>query len=674
MASTSPSPAVVGPGAELGGRYRLIRSIGSGSSATVFQADDTVLERHVAVKVLHRELSGDNEFLNRFVQEARSAAALSHSNVMQVHDWGEDESEHGGTPFLVTELLSGGSLRDMLDQDVVCSPSQVIAFGIDACRALHYAHGQGLVHRDITPANLMFTSGGDLKIADFGLARALADSGWTEPGKTLVGTARYSSPEQAQGNRLTAASDVYSLGLILIEALSGSAPFSADTLLGTLTARVETDVPIPDVPEALAAVLRAMTQRDPESRPTSHDAGVGLLGSAKGMPRPAPLPLVTLPELPIEEPVGTTRSEVFEPSSKESRTPGIIAGTRTTNPEDGQVVAVDPDADPDTTVVDIADRTTIAEVPVVDTGDEPARRWPVLFVAIAVVAAAGWFGWQQVSGGNIDTVEVPDVSGLPLEEALEQLGDTWLLQEKLERDATVEQGSVIRTEPVAGELVDEGTEVSYWVSLGLPLVRVPEDDLIGRSEAQAVGTLEALDLVVGDVERINSEEVGEGNVVSVSAEALELPIGASVDLVVSLGPQDRVIPQFDETTDADQLVADLEQAGLGVARLDEFNDEIEEGVIVSIAPPSGTQVDRGSQVEVVVSTGPTPVAIPATSGLSLTDTLDLLEAAGFFAELVSPEGEDGTFLATCAVIGTDPPSPTELQPGNTVQVLMSDCT
>ena len=673
MASTSPSAAVVGPGAELGGRYRLIRSIGRGSSATVFEAEDSILERRVAVKVMHRELSGDKQFLDRFVQEARSAAALSHSNVMLVHDWGEDESEHGGTPFLVTELLTGGSLRDMLDQDVVCSPSQVIAFGIDACRALHYAHGQGLVHRDVTPANLMFTGEGDLKIADFGLARALADSGWTEPGKTLVGTARYSSPEQAQGHRLTAASDVYSLGLILIEALSGSAPFSADTLLGTLTARVESDVPIPDVPEALASVLRSMTQRDPAARPTSHDAGVGLLGSAKGMPRPAALPLVVLPD-ELDEPEATAPAEVFEPSSKLSSSPGVIAGTRATNPEGGQLAAVDPDADPDMTVVDLADRTTIAEIPVVDTGDEPARRWPVLLLAIAVVASIGWFGWQQFSGGNIQAVAVPDVGGLPLEEALAELGDTWVLEEKLERDASVEQGSVVRTEPVAGELLDEGTELSYWVSLGLPLVRVPEEDLVGRSQAQAIGTLEALELSVGDVELINSEEVGEGNVISVSAEALELPIGASVDLVVSLGPQDRVIPEFDETTDADQLVSDLEEAGLGVARLDEFNDEVEEGVVVSITPVPGTQVDRGSQVEVVVSTGPTPVAIPATSGLSLTDTLDLLDAAGFLAQLVSPEGEDGTFLASCAVIGTDPPSPTELQPGNTVQVLMSDCT
>lgn len=670
MATTPPSAALVGPGTELGGRYRLIHSIGRGSSATVFEAEDTSLERRVAVKVLHQQLSNDQTFLDSFAKEARSAASLSHSNIMSVHDWGEDGTDGDGIPFLVSELLEGGSLRDMLDDGAVCSPSQVIAFGIDACRALHYAHGQELVHRDITPANLMFTSDGTLKVADFGLARALADSGWTEPGKTLVGTARYSSPEQAQGKRLTPASDVYSLGLILIEALSGSAPFSADTLLGTLTARVESDVEIPaDIPEKLREVLQKMTQRNPEDRPSSHDAGVGLLGAAKGMPRPAELPLVGLPEVD-----DSVIEEVFEPSSRESSTPGLIAGTRTTGPDDDIAVVRDPDADPDQTMVDVADRTTISEVPIVENGDEPARRWPVLLVAIGIVAAVGWFAWQQVSGANATVAVIPDVAGMTVEDALAELGTTWELAEKLERDPDVVQGSVIRTEPVAGEQLESGAELSYWVSLGLPLVRVPQDDLIGRSQAQAVATLDSIGLVAGDVEVVNSEEVVEGNVISVSVDSLELPLGGTVDLIVSLGPQGRVIPQVDENTDAEQLVLDLQAAGLLVTQLDEFDDEVEVGRLVSVSPAPGTSIERGEEVEVIVSLGPTPVAIPNTSGLSLTETLDLLDGAGFLSELVGPGGQDGGQFASCAVVGTDPPSPTELQPGNVVQILMSDCT
>ncbi len=675
----------------MGGRYLLIRSIGRGSSATVFEAEDTTLERHVAVKVLHQQLSTDPTFLESFAKEARSAASLSHSNIMSVHDWGKDGTDGDGIPFLVSELLGGGSLRNMLDEGAVCSPSQVIAFGIDACRALHYAHREELVHRDITPANLMFTRDGTLKIADFGLARALADSGWTEPGKTLVGTARYSSPEQAQGKRLTAASDVYSLGLILIEALSGSAPFSADTLLGTLTARVESDVPIPEgIPDKLGDVLRGMTQRNPEDRPSSHDAGVGLLGAAKGMPRPAPLPLVGLPEAPNVEPSdagdGDTgdkhnerverneSDEVFTASSKESATPGMIAGTQTANLDDDIAVIADPHADPDQTIVDVAEQTTVSGVPVVETGDEPARRWPVLLLSVIVFAAIGWFGWQQVTGANVAVGVVPDVTGLSVDEAIAELGTTWETVEKLERDAQVAQGLLIRTEPVAGAELEAGSELSYWVSLGLPLVRVPEDDLLGRSQAQGVATLESLGLAIGNVESENSETVASGNVIAVVTDSLELPLGGEVDLVVSLGPLGRVIPSVDETTDAEQLVVDLEEAGLVVARLDEFDDEVDEGIVVSISPPSGTTIGRGEQVEVTVSLGPAPVVIPNTSGLSLTETLDLLDGAGFLSELVGPNGQDGGQFASCAVVGTDPPSPTELQPGNVVQILMSDCT
>lgn len=687
---------VLGPGAELGSRYELIRRIGRGSSATVFEAEDTSLKRRVAVKVLRPELASDPKFFDAFVKEARAAASLSHANIMAVHDWGEDEVAGESIPFLVCGLLEGGSLRDMRNEGTICSPSQVIAFGIDACRALHYAHGQDLVHRDITPANLMFTADGTLKIADFGLARALAESGWTEPGKSFVGTARYASPEQAEGLSLTEASDVYSLGLILIEALSGATPFASDTVVGTLVARIDSDVAIPgDIPETLANALREMTKRDPVDRPTAYGAGVGLLGAAKGLRRPEPLPLVGLPEAkPVEQDSlnsdnldqdgvdqdkagqgkGDRRKEVFEPKASAFENPGAIAGSRKAAGDTEVIDLRDVDIDPDETVVDLADQTTVAEVPVANAGDEPDSRWPVLLLSLVVLAAVGWFGWAQATGANIAIETVPDVTGLTIEAALTEFGSTWELDEKLERDPETPQGSVIRTIPAAGTELEAGAEVSYWVSLGLPLVRVPEDDLLGRSEEQAVATLMAIDLEVGEVERVNSEEIGEGNVISIVSSALELPLGGTVDLVVSLGPQRRVIPQVDETTDPEQLILDLEAAGLGVELIEEFDDEISEGSLVSITPRPGRSIQRGAQVQVVTSLGPTPVVIPNTSGESLTNALGLLESAGFLAELIGPDGQDGGQFASCAVVGTDPPSPRELQPGNVVRILMSDCT
>ena len=196
-------------GRVLSGRYRLIAPIGTGASAQVYLADDVRLRRRVAVKVLHAALAEDDAFLRRFRAEAQAAAALNHPNIVAVYDWGDDD----GAPYIVTEYLGGGSLRALLDRGVRLTPSQALMVGLEATRALDYAHRRGFVHRDIKPANLLFGDDGRLRIADFGLARALAEAAWTEPQGAVLGTARYASPEQAQGQPVDGKADVYSLGL-----------------------------------------------------------------------------------------------------------------------------------------------------------------------------------------------------------------------------------------------------------------------------------------------------------------------------------------------------------------------------------------------------------------------------------------------------------------------------
>ena len=605
----------------------------------MFEALDKTLERRVAVKVLHPKLASDPSFLERFRNESRAVAALSHPNVMAVHDWGED-----GVPYLVTELLAGGSLRAILDGGASFTPSQTIALGLEACRGLNYAHAEGLVHRDITPANLLYDDKGRLRIADFGLAKAIAASGWTSQGTDLVGTARYASPEQASGQRLSKRSDVYSLGLILVEALSGSAPFSADTLLGTLTARVETDVPMPDAPERLQTVLRAMTRREPEARPSAEQAGVALLKAAEGLPRPKPIALAGLPE---EEVVKHAPAHAASPT--EVSAPGEV--------------------DLDVTQIPETEQTQIAGTPVAEEVDEDqVSRWPWLLVTVALIAAAGWFGFQQFSNQTVATSAVPDVVGLSSEEALAELGDTWELDEKFERTSAVEVGQVIMTDPAAGSQAEEGAVVSYWVSLGRPLVRVPVNDLLGRSEAQVVATIEALELSVGEVTRVNSEDIGEGNVIEVDVPASELQEGESVNLVVSAGPQARVIPDVGVTTDATDFVATLEAAGVGVEQSRAFDDAVPANQFISVDPEPGTAVERGSTVTVVISDGPVPVPIPSTANLTLGDALDLLMAEGFLAGQLLGSGE-----AACSVSGTDPPAGAEIQPGNSVDIILSNC-
>src|ERR671916_1086025 len=221
-------------GRVLGGRYRLLSPLGSGASAQVYLADDVRLRRQVAVKILHPALADDESFLRRFRAEAQSAASLSHPHLLAVYDWSGDDE----TPFLVTEHLSGGSLRSVLDGGHRLSPSQALVVGLEAARALDHAHRQGFAHRDVKPANLLFGDDRRLRVADFGLARALAEAAWTEPEGVVLGTARYVSPEQAAGGSLDGRSDVYSLALVLVEAVTGEVPHRADTAIGSLRARI----------------------------------------------------------------------------------------------------------------------------------------------------------------------------------------------------------------------------------------------------------------------------------------------------------------------------------------------------------------------------------------------------------------------------------------------------
>ena len=279
-------------GRELVGRYRLLGPVGVGASAKVYLADDAHLHRRVAVKVLHPALAGDPSFLRRFQAEARAAAALNHPNVVAVYDWGED-----GVPFIVTEYLGGGSLRAMLDQERTLSWSQALVVGLEAARALHYAHRQGFVHRDIKPGNLLFGEDGRLRIADFGLARALAAAAWTEPAGVVLGTAKYASPEQAAGGEIDGRSDVYSLALVLAEVVTGQVPHAKDTAVATLSARVRRAIdPVPELGPLAAVVAAAGTAR-PDDRSSAAELGRALMAVAADLPAPETLPLA-MPVLP----------------------------------------------------------------------------------------------------------------------------------------------------------------------------------------------------------------------------------------------------------------------------------------------------------------------------------------------------------------------------------------
>nr|MDA8290775.1 serine/threonine-protein kinase [Actinomycetota bacterium] len=277
-------------GRVLAGRYRLDAGLGTGSSAHVYAAFDTRLQRVVAVKLLHPGLAGDDRFLRRLRAEAQAVAALNHPNVLKVFDWGE---EHDG-PFLVLEHLGGGSLQDVLDSGARLDPAQAASVGAQAARGLAYAHRRGFVHRDVKPGNLLFDEDGGLRVADFGLARALAEAAWTEPAGAVLGTARYASPEQAEGRPLDDRSDVYSLALVVYEAVVGRVPFSADTTLATLMARVGAALPASPELGPLAPILAQAAIAEPVARLDAAELAGNLELLARQLPA-RPLPLVRRP-------------------------------------------------------------------------------------------------------------------------------------------------------------------------------------------------------------------------------------------------------------------------------------------------------------------------------------------------------------------------------------------
>lgn len=301
----------VGVGRVLGGRYRLVALIGSGSSARVYLADDVSLGRRVAVKALRAGLTGDYRFLRRFRAEAKAAAQLGHPNILAVYDWGEDAA----AAYLVTEVLLGGSLRNMIDASPQLSPSQGLLVALQVAQALSYAHELGWVHRDIKPANLMFGKDGRLRIADFGIARALAEATWTEPEGVLVGTARYAAPEQATAKSVDGKADVYSLALTVVEAVTGRVPLLGETALATMMLRQDRDLSGLEDLGALGEVLMDAGRADPTARPTATELIDRLLRAARNLPRPGRLPLVEfrLPTAPAGVALIDLRSARVEP-------------------------------------------------------------------------------------------------------------------------------------------------------------------------------------------------------------------------------------------------------------------------------------------------------------------------------------------------------------------------
>ncbi|WP_346006907.1 Stk1 family PASTA domain-containing Ser/Thr kinase [Janibacter terrae] len=601
MTTASAHPLV---GELVDGRYRVLRHIADGGMATVLLATDTRLDREVALKVMRRDLAADETFVSRFRREARSAARLSHPNVVPVFDQGED----GGRVFLAMEYVEGRTARAVLDEEGALTPRAALDIIEAVLTGLAAAHEAGYIHRDVKPENILIPDRGPIKVADFGLARAVTSQTTTADDGVLFGTVAYLSPEQVERGIADARSDVYAAGLILFELLTGQRAVAGESPIHVAFQHVHGSVPAPServagLPEGLDDLVALATHRDPDERP--RDAGAYLAEVQRVRADLTPDELDHR-RAPTERASAGAAATVAHP--RPSHTRAIARPSAQPASEDSPAAAG-------------------AGTPPSSSRVRRRRRGAlVALLLVALVAAGGGWWWTQEGPGSV--VLVPDVAGQERTEVEATLGAHELrLAEERAFDESVPAGAAITSNPPTGTELSKGADVTVVFSRGPERYEVP--DLEGRTTAQATADLERRHLATGTTTQAWDEEVPAGEVVSSApAAGTELKRDATVDLVVSKGPEPIPVPSVVGQTTA-AATSTLEGKGFDVARADDaWSTTVPKDSVISQAPASGT-LTRGETVTLTVSKGPEMVTVPQVEGLSRAAATQKLQAAGF---------------------------------------------
>ncbi|MBG6224686.1 serine/threonine-protein kinase [Arthrobacter sp. CAN_A2] len=677
-------------GATVDGRYVVQSRLARGGMSTVYLATDRRLDRRVALKVLYPHLAEEPGFIDRFEQEAKSAARLSHPHVVGVLDQGVDDVDGQPVAYLVMEFVRGRTLRDVLRDHGRLTPRHALDLLDAVVEGLAAAHEAGLIHRDVKPENVLLSDTGQVKIADFGLARAVSATTGTA---TLVGTVAYLSPELVLGRPAEAQSDIYSTGIMLFELLTGQQPFTGDTPIQVAIQHAQADVPapselLPGLAPDIDELVQWCTSRDPEDRPVDGSALLGELRHIREtltdeeldfapddapdvVPQQDQLTVAVVPRLPDDgartvalsrparaagsgDAAGTSgRTEVLPGAAREENPTSVIGRDRNATRVIGAMPAVPPSsglpapsgeqqrpgstAAPGrtggSTVRPLSKRQQAREAqrPQKALRGRAGRRSVRLLVALLIVLAGLVAGLGWVFGaGPAGVVTLPDVANVPLGEARAVLEEQGLGSVSTEEafDEEVLPGLVIGTDPAANTEVRRFERVDLLVSRGPELFAVP--DLTGRTQVEAAAELGAAGLAVGALDEEYSESVPAGGILRQDPEqGAERRRGSVVDLVVSLGPAPIAVPDVVGLPEQDAVDA-LEEAGLvpvvGDAR--EYSRTVPAGAVVGQSP-SGSDVQRGTGVTLTLSRGPRLVEVPSVFSLSEERAVDVLEAAGF---------------------------------------------
>ncbi len=615
-----------------GGRYELHRRLARGGMADVYLARDQLLDRPVAVKVLFSQYAADPAFVQRFRREAQDSANLNHPNIVGVYDWGEE----AGTYYIVMEYVAGRSLSDVLRQEGALLPARAADIGIDIAAALGFAHKNGVVHRDVKPGNVLLASDGQVKVTDFGIARAIAASqedDLTQAGQ-VMGTATYFSPEQAQGRPVDPRSDVYSLGVVLYEAVCGRPPFRGDDALAVAYQHVQ-EPPTPprqinaDLDPTLEAIILKCLAKSPQARyPSAEDLRADLRRYREGNQIVAGAPPVV----------------AAPPPAAADATQTIPVTQATAASAYGQYP---PSGAPGPSYYE-------------DDYEEPPRRngafIAVLLLLLAVMGGVLFILAQQLGvldgdddGETAELAIVPNVVGEQLDVAQARLADAgFTVRTEFEENPDFDDDEVFAQDPEANAELEVGGEVTLTVSSGEPTVEVPEVITFTEEDARSVlGDAGFRDI---QVEPVFDDELESGRVVSQDpAPGEPAPLSATITLSISQGAEERPVPEVAGLS-ASEAEAILRRQEFEVAQALENSARVAEGDVIRTSPGAGTVLEVGETVTLIVSAGPEQVIVPNVVEKTEETARRELDLAGFDIEVLEealPPGspDDGRVLA-----------------------------
>ncbi|MFD6059180.1 Stk1 family PASTA domain-containing Ser/Thr kinase [Rhodococcus wratislaviensis] len=582
----------------LSSRYELGEILGFGGMSEVHLARDVRLSRDVAIKVLRADLARDPTFYLRFRREAQNAAALNHPAIVAVYDTGEAETDAGPLPYIVMEYVDGDTLRDIVRSEGPMAPRRAMEVISDVCAALDFSHRNGIVHRDVKPANVMINRAGAVKVMDFGIARAISDasSPMTQTA-AVIGTAQYLSPEQARGEQVDARSDVYSLGCVLFEILTGEPPFKGDSPVAVAYQHVREDPQTPsavnpDIPRELdSVILKAMSKNPANRYQTAADMRSDLVRVLGGQRPSAPMVMSDEDRTTI---LGAVDSGAGNYRRPQSATPATASKTDGGEP---------------------------------DKKKNPMRVALMALGALIVVGIVGAFLWSVGPGSKADQVTMPDVTNQAADDAettLQNLGFRVARQQK--PDAVVATGNVITTRPVGGVQVDEGSTITLEVSSGPEQVKVPR--LAGLTQQEAQQELNAVGLRldtavarapsdVSDVDKVIEQNPSSGASISLDSE---------VAVTLGTGPEQIRIP--DVTGQKVEVAqANIEGAGFKV-QIQNIDSGVPKGQVVSTDPVGGSSAAKGDTIQIRVSNG-NNIEMPDLTGKTVSQALAELRSAGW---------------------------------------------